>query len=197
LRLVTGSETGIDWAVPFVHYFEGMMSLGPYRLPDSGYDLFSYKKPDEGFLKFQIGTGYRIPLFELVYHDAVVSYWYWGDASNRLPEAWDARDLLNALYATPPLWSFDRDGWNKSRDRFVQSYRNGTQTAREAGYLEMLSHEFLSPSHDLQRTTFAGGYSVIVNFGSQSVKLPDGSELGARSFKVTNRPSLPGKSGKH
>ena len=37
--LVTGSETGHDAAVPHVHYFEGMMSLGPYRVPDAGRDM--------------------------------------------------------------------------------------------------------------------------------------------------------------
>ena len=37
--LVTGSETGHDAAVPYVHYFEGMLSLGPYRVPDSGRDM--------------------------------------------------------------------------------------------------------------------------------------------------------------
>jgi len=35
--LVTGSETGFDAAVPYLHYFEGMMSLGPYRDVDAGY----------------------------------------------------------------------------------------------------------------------------------------------------------------
>ena len=35
-QLVTGSETGHDAAVPFLDYFEGMMSLGPYRVPDAG-----------------------------------------------------------------------------------------------------------------------------------------------------------------
>ena len=37
--LVCGSETGHDAAVPFVHYFEGMLSLGPYRVPDAGRDM--------------------------------------------------------------------------------------------------------------------------------------------------------------
>ena len=37
--LVTGSETGHEAAVPYVHYFEGMLSLGPYRVPDSGRDM--------------------------------------------------------------------------------------------------------------------------------------------------------------
>ena len=38
-RLVTGSETGHEAAVPYVHYFEGMLSLGPYRVPDAGRDM--------------------------------------------------------------------------------------------------------------------------------------------------------------
>ncbi|HID21117.1 MAG TPA: hypothetical protein EYP14_01770, partial [Planctomycetaceae bacterium] len=36
MNLITGSETGHDAAVPYVHYFEGMLSLGPYRVPDAG-----------------------------------------------------------------------------------------------------------------------------------------------------------------
>jgi hypothetical protein len=34
-RLVKGSETGPDAAVPLAPYFESMMSLGPYRVPDA------------------------------------------------------------------------------------------------------------------------------------------------------------------
>ena len=36
MKLVVGTETGIDPSVPYVHYYEGMMSLGPFRLPDAG-----------------------------------------------------------------------------------------------------------------------------------------------------------------
>jgi hypothetical protein len=35
-KLVCGCETGHDAAVPWCDYFEGMMSLGPYRLNDAG-----------------------------------------------------------------------------------------------------------------------------------------------------------------
>lgn len=41
---------------------------------------------------------YRLPLFALVYHGCVVSYWYWGDYNNKLPALWGKRDLSNALY---------------------------------------------------------------------------------------------------
>jgi hypothetical protein len=75
-----------------------------------------------------------------VYHDCVVAQWYWGDTSNKLPALWDRRDLWNALYGTPPMFMFDRKGWQANRDRFVRSYRTATPVARATGYAEMLSH---------------------------------------------------------
>ena len=106
--LVTGSETGHDAAVPYVHYFEGMLSLGPYRVPDAGRDMQRILEDvPERLAKFQTGPYYRLPLWELVYHDCVVSQWYWGDYNNKLPKLWDRRDLFNALYGTPPMFMFN------------------------------------------------------------------------------------------
>ena len=107
--LVTGSETGHDAAVPFVHYFEGMLSLGPYRLDDAGRDMQRIvREVPPQIAKFQTGAFYRLPLWELVYHDCVVAQWYWGDYNNKLPAVWDRRDLFNALYGTPPMFMFTR-----------------------------------------------------------------------------------------
>jgi hypothetical protein len=189
LTLVTGSETGMDMAVPHLDYFEGMMSLGPYRLSDAGYNLTQEEKPQEDYFRFQVGPFYRIPLFELVYHGCVVDYWYWGDSSNRQPDDWDARDLFNALYGTPPLWIMDPNRWERDRDRFVRSYRTATPVARQTGYSEMLSHAFLTDDHQVQATAFADGTKVWVNFGAEPYSLQDGTLLGAKSCKVIYPPA--------
>lgn len=123
MGLVTGTETGIDPSVPFVHYYEGMLSLGPYRLPDAGRDMLDYKVPTPEFLKFQVGHYYRIPLWELVYHDCTISMWYWEDYNNKVPEVWDRRDLFNILYATPPMYMFSQSSWRDQKNRFAQSYQ--------------------------------------------------------------------------
>jgi hypothetical protein len=103
MKLVTGCETGHDASVPFLHYFEGMLSLGPYRVPDAGRDMQRiWPEAPERVVRFQLGHGYRLPLWELVYHDCVVAQWYWGDYNNKLPALWDKRDLFNVLYGT--LW---------------------------------------------------------------------------------------------
>jgi len=64
-KLVTGSETGHDAAVPFVHYFEGMLSLGPYRVDDAGRAMQRIvEKVPPQIEKFQTGPHYRLPLWE-------------------------------------------------------------------------------------------------------------------------------------
>ncbi|MBN2351653.1 MAG: hypothetical protein JXD23_03715 [Spirochaetales bacterium] len=183
-KLVTGSETGIDWAVPALHYFEGMMSLGNFRLPDSGYDLTSVKTPQADFLRFQVGPSYRIPLFELVYHDCVVNYYYWGDSSNRLPDWWTVRDLYNALYGTGPLWIMDYERWERDKARFVQSYKTATEVSARTGMSEMLEHRFLTADHLVQTTRFANGIRVWINFGTEPYTLPTGRVLGGGGYAI-------------
>ncbi|MHC4403168.1 MAG: glycoside hydrolase [Planctomycetota bacterium] len=176
--LVTGSETGHEAAVPYVHYFEGMLSLGPYRVPDAGRAMAEpWHDVPERVAKFQTGHYYRLPLWELVYHDCVVAQWYWGDYNNKLPALWDRRDLFNALYGTPPMFMFNRDVWENNRGRFVESYKTATPVARATGYAEMLSHEWLTDDHAVQQTRFAGGVTVTVNFGDQPYTLSDGTVL--------------------
>jgi len=183
-KLVVGSETGIDWAVPYLHYFEGMMSIAQFRLPDSGYDLISYKTPDADFKRFQIGSYYRIPLFELVYHDCIVSYWYWGDSSNRIPELWDYRDLFNVLYGTGALWIVDPEIWAKYKKRFIKSYKNACEVAGLTGYSEMINHVFVNMDHTVQYTKFTNGITVWVNFGQKKYIMDNGTVLKGKSFII-------------
>jgi hypothetical protein len=182
MGLVTGSETGFDAAVPHLHYLEGMTSLGPYRLKDSGYDLASPRVPQRDFKIYQVGPTRRIPLFQLVYHDCVASSWYWGDSSNRVPEFWDERDLINALYGTMPLWIIDRARWNAGKARFIESYRRGSGVARATGYSEMLDHRFLTADKKIQSTSFEDGTLVYANWGKKDYALPNGEAIPARGF---------------
>ncbi len=166
-KLVTGCETGHDAAVPYCDYFEGMLSLGPYRVPDSGRAMQKiWEEVPANVAKFQVGWQYRLPLWELVYHDCVVAQWYWGDYNNKLPALWDKRDQFNALYGTPPMFMFSRDLWQKNNQRFVQSYRATAPVARATGYSEMIDHRFLTADRSVQQTVFANGVKVTVNFGS-------------------------------
>jgi len=185
-RLVTGCETGHDAAVPFLHYFEGMLSLGPYRVPDAGRRMqVIWTNVPEAVAKFQVGHQYRLPLWELVYHDCVVAQWYWGDYSNKLPALWDKRDLFNALYGTPPMFMFDRRLWEQNQQRFVQSYRTTCPLARKVACAEMTDHRFLTQDRAVQQTTFANGVTVVANFGDHPHRMADGRTVAALGLAVT------------
>jgi hypothetical protein len=182
-QLVTGSETGHDAAVPYVHYFEGMLSLGPYRVPDAGRRMAEiWTNVPEPVARFQLGQKYRLPLWELVYHDCVVAHWYWGDYNNKLPALWDKRDLFNLLYGVPPMFMFDRNLWDTGKARFVQSYQDTCPHVRRVGYQEMTDHRFLSPDRNVQQTRFANGVTITVNFGGEDYRLPEGRVVRPMSF---------------
>jgi len=186
MKLVTGSETGHDAAVPYVHYFEGMLSLGPYRIPDAGRNMREiWDEVPERVAKFQVGHKYRLPLWELVYHDCVVAQWYWGDYNNKLPAIWDKRDLFNILYGTPPMFMFTRQVFNQNKDRFAQSYKDVCPVARAVGYAEMTDHSFLTANRNVQQTKFANGTTITVNFGDEPYLLPDGKKVEPMSYFVS------------
>jgi hypothetical protein len=134
--------------------------------------------------KYQLGHKYRLPLWELVYHDCVVAQWYWGDYNNKLPALWPKRDLFNVLYGTPPMFMFNRKSWQAEKERFVQSYQNTCPHVRATGYAEMTNHRFLTPDRSVQQTTFANGVTVTVNFGEAPYQFSSDQTLKSMGYKV-------------
>ncbi len=188
LGLVCGSETGHDASVPFCEYYEGMLSLGPYRVPDSGRDMLRiWDEVPPVIERFQVNEKLRLPLWELVYHDCVVAQWYWGDYNNKLPKVWRKRDLFNALYGTPPMYLFNRKGWNENKEKFAESYKTAEPVSRATAYAEMVDHRILSPDRTVQQSVFSNGVTVTVNFGDKPFKLPDGTTLNGDDWKMSNK----------
>lgn len=182
LRLVMGGEHGIWWSVPYLDYIEGMMSGGSYSWP-AGHLIRPKSKEQEftsawgsklgkwdEYEKWGIGHANRVPLWQLVFHDCVISTWYWGDASDFLleaaPEVTAKKDAFNILYGTIPLmWANKEGAWQKSRDTFLKTYRNTCKLHEVVAAAEMLSHDFVTPDRAVQRTRFSDGTEVVVNFG--------------------------------
>jgi hypothetical protein len=194
LGLVVGSEHGRWWAVPQVDYIEGMMSGGFASWP-SGH-LIRPKTKDETFdgpngssypkwetyAKWGIGHEFRIPLWELVFHDCIVSTWYWGDSSDFLlsaaPEITPKKDAFNILYGTMPMmWAGRSGSWPAAREVFLRTYRNVCKLHEAVATSEMLSHAFVTQDRAVQETRFADGTRVLVNFGEQ----PYTAKIGGRT----------------
>lgn len=195
--LVMGGEHGIWWCVPVVDYIEGMQSA-QYASWPAGY-LRHPKTKDEEFTnpngqkvgkwadyaKWGIGHEWRAPLWELVFHDCIVSTWYWGDSSDFLldaaPEVTPKKDAFNVLYGTIPLmWANKEGSWRKDRAVFLRTYRNTCKLHEALATAELLTHEFVTPDHAVQRTRFSDGTECLVNFGEQ----PYRATLGGKTCEL-------------
>lgn len=197
---IVGVEWGADYGIPTSAYAHGMMTLHHmlYPSPDrnkkgSIYYVGDWSNPsnpsimvgeyvaDKAYLKWAINEKIRVPLYQLVYHDAIVTTWRWDDNSHNMPEIWWKKDLFNILYGTAPVWCLDRARWNKFKQTFIESYKNVGPWLEKIGYDEMISHRFITDDHKVQESVFSSGKKVVVNFGDTEVKFY-GKILKAHSF---------------
>ena len=181
LGLVVGGEHGIWWGVPHLHYIEGMMSSYQFAWP-AGHLIRPKDRAEkfagpygtdtwENYERWGLGHEHRAPLWQLVFHDCVVSTWYWGDSNDFLlraaPELTPKKDAYNVLYGTIPMMWANRDGaWHADRRAFLRTAHTATPVHAVTAESEMTDHAFVTPDRAVQRTRFANGTECVVNFGA-------------------------------
>jgi hypothetical protein len=98
-----------------------------------------------------------VPLYELVYHDAVVT-------------TYSPRQLRGLLHASAPSMYIGRP----DRESDLRDVRRMAALHRRVGLLEMTNHEFLDKNRTKERTTFADGTTVTVDWNKNTAEIkPD------------------------
>jgi len=123
---LVGTEAAADWVVPYVDFGSG----NPGR-----------------------GTAIPVPLYQLVYHDAIV-----------IPAGGPA----GMLYGGVPSVG-GRGG--EITDESLAAVRRAANLHARIGLLEMTNHEFLDKNYRKERTTFADGTTVTVDFDAGTVEI--------------------------
>jgi Family of unknown function (DUF5696) len=124
---LVGTEAAVDWVIPYVDY------SSPLRPPR---------------------VGIPVPLFDLVYHDAIIT-----------PFA--PSDLRGFLDAGLPQASLDE--LTSSADRI----RAMATLEQRLAFVEMTSHEFLDTNHRRERSTYADGTTVTVDWDANTYTIKD------------------------
>lgn len=194
-----GAEWGADFAGSHSVYAHGMMTLqrtwfdsaiqlqgtiyyaGDWHNNARPTQMLGSRVAPDTYLKYSINEATRVPLYELVYHDAIVTSWRWEDGNHHNPEIWWKKDLFNILYGTAPLWSIDQDRWEEYKVTFVESYQKICPWLQQICYDEMLSHRFVTEDRKVQETRFASKKRVVVNFGDTPREF-EGQSLPPRGF---------------
>lgn len=124
---VVATEAGADWVIPYV-------------------DVIN-----------QSGSGSKailVPLYNLVYHDAVIVSYGARDQQTLL------RGILNGGIPELPVTGTD--------DKTLAVMRQMMALHRRVGLMEMTRHEFLDQKYRKERTTFADGTTVTVDWDTNT-----------------------------
>ena len=129
---IVATEAGADWVIPYV-------------------DVIN-----------QSGGGSKailVPLYNLVYHDAVIVSF----------GARDEKSLLQGLlFGGVPELPIDQTGVSA---KSLALMRQMGALHKRVGLLEMTKHEFLDNNYRKERTTFADGTTVTVDWDASTVKI--------------------------
>ena len=129
---IVATEAGADWVIPYV-------------------DVIN-----------QSGGGSKavlVPLYQLVYHDAVITSF----------GARDQKTLLQGiLYGGQPELPFGPGAVDEKTLALIKAMMS---LHKRVGMLEMSKHEFLDGNYKKERTTFADGTTVTVDWDTNSYKI--------------------------
>ncbi|MBX7255780.1 MAG: hypothetical protein K1Y02_05425 [Candidatus Hydrogenedentes bacterium] len=110
-------------------------------------------------------SGIPIPLWNLVYHDSVLLPWDMGeDGGWGIPKG-DAGRLHCLLNTGLPYLGLG------ATDEEIARMKEACELNTKCATLEMTNHEFLDASYRKQRTTFADGTSVTVDFDAKTYSI--------------------------
>jgi hypothetical protein len=170
-----GSEDGREWGVAHADYFEGLMSHRTHFQNTNDTDII-------------------IPLFELVYGDAIPIYTHQSDR----PKPDNPSYILDhILYAEMPVYYFGNhrywtspDGDFKASenagDRLLFAHKAGVGLTdgfikntyevlsplhRLTALLPMTDHHFLKPNHKAESTRFGKDVGITVNYDTADLSL--------------------------
>jgi len=185
--VVTSSEDVKDYAVPNLHYFEGLVTQ--VRVNQSPHIFASDTKatmtPTEDFTQYNLNERVRIPLWELVYHDAVVSTWRWNITPDRYltPGTWLQNDLILAINGSMPIYVVSQKTLLERQDGILRSYEMICKLNEKTGWDEMVDHNNLTPDRSVQESLYANGVGVIVNFSEADYRHPKGGLVPAKDVR--------------
>lgn len=167
----------------------------PYYLgawyPEFQPDYFfrqSRLKPEYQGLYFD--PALRLPLFQSVFHDSIVTTHHWTMDSLKFKESRQTTELLQQLYNVPPLLNLSLDSAS-ARIPYLKGLDAFFRPLHERLYNQPLTgFRWLDKRGEVQQSEFADGTRLVANFGpatelagmklaAQSVLalLPDGRQL--------------------
>lgn len=203
-KMVIGSEGGNDFAASTIAFAHGLWSpgflwsdtdwrtnktspyyFGAYFAPDGGVPIhFSKQVPIKPLYDYiYYDCRFNLPLFQLVYNNAVIASHHWGYGSLKLKDEVINNKLREILYNFPPLYNLDRREIVKNQKTISDHIKVFSATHTKAVTLEMTGFDYLSEDKLVQQTSFEKELSIVANFGNKTFRY-EATDIPARSLLI-------------
>ncbi len=185
-NMVVGSEGGAAYSAATLHFAHGMtVPVIGWGDPDmksktSPYYVGGYWPPEgpaihikqvplkPNYLYHYYDPRFRLPLYQIVFHDSVITTHHWGSGSLKFKNAIGTLALLELLYNVPPLYHLNIAEFSKHKAWIKRHYAFFSPLHRQIGGQPMTDFEWLSDDRQVQRTEFGDTVEIFANFGAES-----------------------------
>ncbi len=110
-------------------------------------------------------TMFSVPLYQLVFHDAVVAFPHaLDDYTKPIGLTLHDKVLRDLLRGIPPMFFLNLGDHNRWRRRIIDTCAVLSEPSASVMYDEMLSHRWITDDRMVQHSAFSSGVEVLVNF---------------------------------
>ncbi|MFZ0218877.1 MAG: glycoside hydrolase [Candidatus Aquirickettsiella sp.] len=182
-KLVLGSETGLSWANPAIAYNNGgflaypevfwpalqdKQHFGTWRPDDAPKVLFQAYNASAEFIHASYNPRYRLPLYEAVFHDSVITTDRWELNELKIPAIRKIKALLQNLYNVPPIWVLDQKTLHENKKYFIDYYNFFSPLHQMAGVEPLTAFDWQTDDHLVQQTQFGNRLILTANFSDKA-----------------------------
>ena len=180
--VVVGSEGGSAYSAATIHFAHGMTVpvigwgdpdmktktlpyyIGGYWPPEGPAVHIKQVPLKPNYLYHYYDPRFRLPLYQIVFHDSVIATHHWGSGSLKFKNAIGTLALLELLYNVPPLYHLNIAEFEKHKAWIKKYYVFFSPLHQQIGGKAMTDFEWLSDDRQVQRTEF-GDIEMYANFG--------------------------------
>jgi len=141
--------------------------MGAYYPADGPACFFKQVPMKPEYWRIYADPLFRLPLYQIIFHDSMVTTHQWGSGSLKYTDDDHTRELLELLYAVPPLYHLNLAGWEKQKGQIKSHYAFFSPLHREVGLVPMADFQWLTEEREVQKTTFGDKLELIANFRDQ------------------------------
>ena len=170
MGLIPATEDGFDGIINHLVYTEGLHSPDCFRFDDCGRNQTHIHNAEQSryLSRYMMNPECRVPLWQMVYHDCLITLPYWGDSLAATPEFTLKKMQFACLYGSAPLFSFTVGNFPNLKKSVIKAYKKVTEIHKKIATLPMTDFEIITEDYGLQRSVFGDKYEVIVNFADKN-----------------------------